>query len=50
MRYLPAFGAFCSYGISCEPIWNEDILGPQSNPDYWLIHHDQLYLFRRYFG
>lgn len=48
MRYLPAWGGFCSYGISHEIIWNQDNLGPSSNPDFWLIVDDQLYLFRRY--
>ena len=48
VRYLPAFGGFCSYGISREIIWNETNLGPASNPDFWLIYEDQLYLFRRY--
>ncbi|CAM9697040.1 unnamed protein product [Scytosiphon promiscuus] len=46
VRYLPAWGGFCSYGISHEIVWNQDNLGPSSNPDYWLIVDDQLYLFR----
>eukprot|EP00752_Nemacystus_decipiens_P016488 g14739.t1 len=45
-RYLPAFGGFCSYGVSHEPIWNEANLGPPSNPDFWLIYEGRLYLFR----
>ncbi|CAN0254548.1 unnamed protein product, partial [Pylaiella littoralis] len=44
--YLPAWGGFCSYGISKESVWNADNLGPASNPDFWLIVDGQLYLFR----
>ncbi|CAM9809812.1 unnamed protein product, partial [Ectocarpus sp. 12 AP-2014] len=45
-RYLPAWGGFCSFGISHEVIWGPDVLGPPSNPDFWLIEDDRLYLFR----
>ncbi|CAN0007734.1 unnamed protein product [Ascophyllum nodosum] len=45
-KYLPAWGGFCSYGISHEIVWDPEILGPKSNPDFWLIIDDQLYLFR----
>ncbi|CAN0110439.1 unnamed protein product, partial [Hapterophycus canaliculatus] len=46
VRYLPAWGGFCSYGISHEIVWNKYNLGPASNPDFWLIVDDKLYLFR----
>lgn len=48
MRYIPAWGGFCSYGVAREIIWNVENLGPASNPDYWTIYNGVLYLFRRY--
>ncbi|CAM9168595.1 unnamed protein product [Ectocarpus sp. 8 AP-2014] len=45
-RYLPAWGGFCGFGISHEVVWSPDVLGPPSNPDFWLIEDDRLYLFR----
>lgn len=46
-HYLPSWGGFCSYGVAHEIVWNAANLGPASNPDYWLILDDVLYLFRR---
>lgn len=46
-KYTPAFGGFCSWGISHEIIWNPGNLGPQADPNFWLIHDDRLFLFRR---
>lgn len=47
VRYVPAWGGFCSYGIAHEVEWNENVLGPNADPDYWWIKDGVLYLFKR---
>ncbi|CAM9730404.1 unnamed protein product [Scytosiphon promiscuus] len=47
LDYMPAWGGFCAWGISNEPWWNADNLGPDADPNVWLITDDkELYFFR----
>lgn len=47
-RYIPAWGGFCSWGISEEDWWTAENLGPQADPNMWLITDDGiLHFFRR---
>lgn len=47
--YLPAWGGYCSKGISQEYCptypWRVDCLGPPGTPESWVIIDGQLYLF-----
>ncbi|CAM9662147.1 unnamed protein product [Scytosiphon promiscuus] len=45
--YIPAWGGFCSWGISREDFWSKDTLGPDADPNQWLITSDgKLHFFR----
>ncbi|CAM9677037.1 unnamed protein product [Sphacelaria rigidula] len=45
---MPAWGGFCSWGISNEDWWTKDSLGPDADPHSWLITDDGvLHFFRR---
>jgi hypothetical protein len=44
-KYLPAYGGFCSWGVSGEDMWTTYNLGPKSDPDVWKIINGRLYLF-----
>ena len=48
-RFVPQFGAFCSWGISTEFApqwaWAADNLGPPVDPDVYAIVEDRLFLF-----
>ena len=47
---MPQVGGFCGYGIADEDAWNESNLGPEADPDKWLLRNingsSQLFLFR----
>lgn len=48
LAYIPAWGSFCSYGISQEDWWTKDTLGPEADPDLWFITDEGvLHFFRR---
>lgn len=45
--YIPAFGGFCSYGVSRETVWTPSNMGPTSDPEQqWIIFNDRLFLNR----
>ncbi|CAN0431229.1 unnamed protein product [Pylaiella littoralis] len=46
VKYIPAYGGFCSYGVAAESVWNVDNLGPFSDPSEWKIYGGKLYIFR----
>ncbi|CAN0556487.1 unnamed protein product, partial [Laminaria digitata] len=48
LSYIPAWGGFCSYGISEEDWWTRANLGPDADPNSWLITEGgSLHFFRR---
>eukprot|EP00752_Nemacystus_decipiens_P012140 g10763.t1 len=47
LAYIPAWGGFCSWGIAGETWWTRDNLGPQADPELWLITDEgRLHFFR----
>ncbi len=42
-KYFPAFGGFCAYELADERLVNSD-------PQYWHIHNDTLFLFSKSSG
>ncbi|CAN0031532.1 unnamed protein product [Ectocarpus sp. 12 AP-2014] len=48
VKYIPAWGGFCSYGVAAEKFWRSDILGPFGDPSKWLIlpGDGKLHVFR----
>ena len=49
LNYIPAWGGFCSWGISREDWWTAETLGPDTDPNYWVITDDGvLHFFRRW--
>ncbi|CAN0039334.1 unnamed protein product [Ectocarpus fasciculatus] len=48
LKYIPAWGGFCSYGVAAEKFWTADILGPFGDPSKWLIlpGDGRLHVFR----
>ncbi|CAM9998835.1 unnamed protein product [Ectocarpus sp. 6 AP-2014] len=46
LKYVPAWGGFCSYGIANEPVWTSTTLGPFGNPSKWGIYGGRLHIFR----
>ncbi|CAM9169713.1 unnamed protein product [Ectocarpus sp. 8 AP-2014] len=46
LKYVPAWGGFCSYGIANEPVWTSTTLGPFGNPSKWGIYDGRLHIFR----
>ncbi|CAM9990644.1 unnamed protein product [Ectocarpus sp. 12 AP-2014] len=47
LKYVPAWGGFCSYGIANESVWTSTTLGPFGNPSKWGIYGGRLHIFRR---
>ena len=39
-KYFPAFGGFCAYELANEKLVNSD-------PEFWYIHNDTLFLFSK---
>ncbi|CAN0007944.1 unnamed protein product [Ascophyllum nodosum] len=47
LKFIPAWGGFCSYGIANESVWTDTTLGPFSDPTKWEILPDgRLHVFR----
>ncbi|CAN0483288.1 unnamed protein product [Ectocarpus sp. 12 AP-2014] len=46
LKYVPAWGGFCSYGIANESVWTSTTLGPFGNPSKWGIYGGRLHIFR----
>ncbi|CAM9918728.1 unnamed protein product, partial [Heterosigma akashiwo] len=46
-KYVPKYGAFCSWGISAESFWTPSTLGPPVDPNVWQIYAGELLLFYR---
>ncbi|CAN0059885.1 unnamed protein product [Ascophyllum nodosum] len=47
LNYIPAWGGFCSWGISREDWWTAETLGPDTDPNYWVITDDGVLHFFR---
>lgn len=48
LYFLPAWGGFCSWGISGEDWWTKHNLGPTTDPGCWIITDDDvLHVFHR---
>lgn len=47
LAYIPAWGGFCGWGIAREDWWDKDTLGPDADPNLWLISDEgKLHFFR----
>ncbi|CAM9696970.1 unnamed protein product [Scytosiphon promiscuus] len=50
VKYLPAWGGFCSYGVANETWWTNTTIGPFGNPAKWEIlgrsGETRLHIFR----
>ena len=50
LKYVPAYGGFCSWGITEETMpeypWDADCLGPSADPDVYTIFQDRIFFFR----